>query len=109
MTMLISSGSTFQSRYIIYVCISIFQVSWVRYRDTSLIAVGKFVYISDHRFKVLHEPNSSEWFLIIKAVTYEDEGIYECQVNSEPYKTYQFQLSVVGEYFLVMFVLQCDK
>ena len=107
--MLIFSGSTFQSRYIIYVCIPIFQVSWVRYRDTSLIAVGKFVYISDHRFKVLHEPNSSEWFLIIKAVTYEDEGIYECQVNSEPYKTYQFQLSVVGEYFLAMFILQCDK
>merc|ERR550532_179163 len=34
-------------------------VSWVRYRDVSLIAVGKFVYISDERFKVLHEVNSS--------------------------------------------------
>ena len=76
----------------------IFQVSWVRYQDTSLIAVGKFVYISDNRFKVLHEVNSSDWFLVIKSVTYNDEGIYECQVNSEPYKTFKFHLSVVGEF-----------
>jgi len=70
-------------------------VSWVRYRDVSLIAVGKFVYISDERFKVLHEVNSSDWFLVIKSVTYKDEGIYECQVNSDPYKTFKFHLSVV--------------
>jgi len=70
-------------------------VSWVRYSDTSLIAVGKFVYISDHRFKVLHEKHSTEWFLVIKAVTYDDQGIYECQVNSDPYKTFKFHLSVV--------------
>ena len=77
----------------------IFQVSWVRYRDTSLLSVGKFVYISDRRFKVLHEVNSSDWFLVIKSVTYNDQGIYECQVNSDPYRTFKFHLSVVGEYF----------
>ena len=76
---------------------SSFQVSWVRYRDTSLIAVGKFVYISDDRFKVLHERNSTDWFLAIKSVTYKDEGVYECQVNSDPYKTFKFFLSVVGK------------
>ena len=76
----------------------VFQVSWVRYSDTSLIAVGKFVYISDHRFKVLHEKHSIEWFLVIKAVTYKDQGVYECQVNSDPYKTFKYHLSVVGEY-----------
>lgn len=70
-------------------------VSWVRYRDISLIAVGKFVYIADDRFKVLHEPHSKDWFLVIKSVGYKDEGIYECQVNSEPYKTFKFHLSVV--------------
>lgn len=70
-------------------------VSWVRYRDVSLLAVGKFVYISDDRFRILHERNSSDWFLVIKSVTYKDEGIYECQVNSDPYKTFKFFLSVV--------------
>ena len=84
----------------------IFQVSWVRYRDTSLIAVGKFVYISDNRFKVLHEVNSSDWFLVIKSVTYDDQGIYECQVNSDPYKTFKFHLSVVGEYLGNVFFLK---
>ena len=83
----------------IFDCIFV-QVSWVRYRDVSLLAVGKFVYISDDRFKVLHEPNSSDWFLVIKSVTYKDEGIYECQVNSEPYKTFKFHLTVVGKLFI---------
>jgi len=96
-------------------------VSWVRYRDVSLIAVGKFVYISDDRFRVLHEPNSDDWFLVreayfinvtfqkteipnaffcqvIKSVSYKDEGIYECQVNSEPYGTFKYSLSVVGKF-----------
>ena len=93
----------------------------MRYRDVSLIAVGKFIYIADDRFKVrllshnfrsflflifsidfqvLHESNSEEWFLVINSVTYKDEGIYECQVNSDPYKTFKYHLSVVGEYFL---------
>ena len=56
------------------------------------------MYISDHRFKVLHEKHSIEWFLVIKAVTYKDQGVYECQVNSDPYKTFKYHLSVVGEY-----------
>ena len=67
----------------------------------SLIAVGKFVYISDERFRVLHEPNSEDWFLVIKSVTYKDEGVYECQVNSDPYQTFKFHLSVVGNVSLL--------
>ena len=74
-----------------------FQVSWVRYRDVSLLAVGKFVYISDERFKVLHEPHSNEWFLVIKSVSYKDQGVYECQVNSEPPSTFKYRLRVLGE------------
>ena len=42
------------------------QVSWVRYRDTSLLAVGKFVYVGDDRFRVIHEPHAAEWYLAIK-------------------------------------------
>jgi hypothetical protein len=80
------------------------QVSWVRYRDVSLIAVGKFVYISDDRFRVMHETNADDWFLVIKSVSYKDEGIYECQVNSEPYQTYKYSLSVVGKSCCTCFV-----
>eukprot|EP00095_Tigriopus_kingsejongensis_P012759 snap_masked-scaffold30_size591359-processed-gene-3.1 protein:Tk12759 transcript:snap_masked-scaffold30_size591359-processed-gene-3.1-mRNA-1 annotation:"protein sidekick-1-like" len=71
-------------------------VSWVRYRDVSLLAVGKFVYTSDDRFKVLHEADSDEWFLVIKSVRYDDEGVYECQINAQPtYVSYKYMLSVV--------------
>jgi hypothetical protein len=76
-------------------------VSWVRYHDTSLLAVGKFVYIGDDRFRVIHEPNSAEWYLAIKSVTYADQGVYECQVNSKrgggENRKQQFTLTVVGK------------
>lgn len=58
-------------------------VSWVRYRDTSLLAVGKFVYVGDDRFRVIHEPHAAEWYLAIQSVSYADEGVYECQINSK--------------------------
>ena len=34
-----------------------FQVSWVRYRDTNLLAVGKYIYTRDDRFKVWKDRN----------------------------------------------------
>ena len=41
-------------------------------------------------------------FHVIKSVTYNDQDIYECQVNSDPYRTFKFHLSVVGEYFFIL-------
>ena len=55
----------------------------MRYRDTSLLSVGKFVYVGDDRFRVIHEPRAAEWYLAIKSVSYADQGVYECQVNSK--------------------------
>ena len=78
------------------------QVSWVRHRDVSLIAVGKFVYISDKRFRVLHESNANDWILTIKSVTYKDQGVYECQVTTNPFTSYKYILRVVGK-FVVFF------
>ncbi len=71
----------------------------MRHRDVSLLAVGKFVYISDDRFKVLHESDSEEWLLSVRSVSYADEGVYECQVNAENAAgaTYRFFLTVVGQ------------
>ena len=83
----------------------LFQVSWVRHRDVSLIAVGKFVYISDNRFRVLHESNSNDWLLTIKSVTYKDQGVYECQVTSDPYTSFKYILRVVGKIILMLFAL----
>ena len=55
----------------------------MRYRDTSLLSVGKFVYVGDDRFRVIHEPRAAEWYLAIRSVSYADQGVYECQVNSK--------------------------
>ena len=81
----------------------------MRYRDVSLIAVGKFVYISDERFKVLHEPHSNEWFLVIKSVSYKDQGVYECQVNSDPPSTFKYRLRVLGELHLIPTCFEISK
>ena len=80
-------------------------MSWVCHRDVSLIAVGKFVYTSDKRFRVLHESNSNDWILTIKSVTYKDQGIYECQVTSDPETSFKYILRVVGKHFYIIISL----
>ena len=74
------------------------QVSWVRHNDVGLISVGKFQYIRDPRFKIVHAPRSQEWLLVIRAVRFGDEGPYECQVNTEPHIGHTMHLSVLGEW-----------
>jgi len=71
-------------------------VSWLRLRDFHLLTVGLFTYTSDERFVVRHgtlQPN--DWALQIKHVLPADEGIYECQVNSDPPRSQYYRLKVV--------------
>ena len=74
----------------------------MRYRDTSLLAVGKFVYVGDDRFRVIHEPHTAEWYLAIKSVSYADQGVYECQINSKggESRKQKSRLTVVGKSIL---------
>ena len=76
------------------------QVSWIRHRDTSLLAVNKFVYTTSHRVKVInmtlrkltHIPivsqvqnaaDSDEWRLVLQPVEITDQGWYSCQVRTQ--------------------------
>jgi len=70
-------------------------VSWVRHDDVSLISVGKLKYIKDDRFKIIHEDNNIEWVLAIRSLKKSDEGLYECQVNSNPTLRLTIYLNVV--------------
>ena len=72
-------------------------MSWVRHNDVGLISVGKFQYIRDPRFKIVHAPRSQEWLLVIRAVRFGDEGPYECQVNTSPIRRETVYLTVVGK------------
>jgi len=58
------------------------QVSWVR--NMRILTSGEFTYTSDDRFKPSHVAGSQDWVLEIERVNENDEGAYECQVNSEP-------------------------
>lgn len=68
-------------------------VSWIRLRDFHLLTVSDFTYTSDERFVVRHSFN--DWALSIKHVTPSDEGLYECQVNTDPPRSQLYRLSVL--------------
>jgi len=58
--------------------------------------VGLFTYTSDERFVIRHgtlQPN--DWALQIKHVTPADDGIYECQVNTDPPRSQYYQLQIL--------------
>ncbi|ESP02460.1 hypothetical protein LOTGIDRAFT_138435, partial [Lottia gigantea] len=58
-------------------------VVWRRASDPNPLTINDVTYVSDSRIKVYHEKYSMEWSLHIKDVTYEDEGVYECQISSK--------------------------
>merc|ERR1711915_865116 len=43
-------------------------ISWIRHRDTSLLAVNNFVYTTSHRVKVHHNAGTDEWRLVLQPV-----------------------------------------
>lgn len=58
------------------------RVSWVR--NMQILTSGEFRYTSDERFQPTHISGTHDWVLEIHNVNANDEGYYECQVNSEP-------------------------
>jgi len=65
-----------------------YTVSWIRAADVTVLSVGQVAFSSDQRFSVIQVPrpriSASDWTLVIANVTKEDEGVYECQVNTDP-------------------------
>ena len=52
--------------------------------------------IDDNRIRVDHKL-AAEWNMIIESVKHADQGIYTCQVNTEPVNAYIVHLTVVGK------------
>ena len=69
-------------------------VSWIRLKDFSLLTVGLFTYTSDERFVVRLNDQGNDWCLSIKHVSLQDQGLYECQVNSDPPRSSFYRLIV---------------
>ena len=53
-------------------------------------------FIQDTRVSVMVTPNMDEWELQIRDVRKEDEGKYECQVNTNPLSQMVATLSVTS-------------
>ena len=76
---------------------ALLQVSWIRHRDIHILTVGSYTYTSDQRFQAIHRKNSDEWTLQIKWAQKRDGGMYECQISTQPVKSFFVNLSVVGK------------
>ncbi|KAJ8983509.1 hypothetical protein NQ317_012000 [Molorchus minor] len=70
-------------------------VSWIRHRDIHILTVGSYTYTSDQRFQANHHPETDEWTLQIKWAQKRDAGIYECQISTQPVRSYFVNLNVV--------------
>lgn len=74
------------------------QVSWIRHRDIHILTVGSYTYTSDQRFQATHHQDTDDWTLQIKWAQKRDAGMYECQISTQPVRSYFVRLNVVGEY-----------
>ncbi|XP_063928934.1 protein sidekick-like isoform X1 [Zophobas morio] len=71
-------------------------VSWIRHRDIHILTVSSYTYTSDQRFQAHHTKDTQEWTLQIKWAQKRDAGIYECQISTQPVRSYFVNLNVVG-------------
>uniref|UniRef100_A0A182FUH9 Ig-like domain-containing protein n=1 Tax=Anopheles albimanus TaxID=7167 RepID=A0A182FUH9_ANOAL len=72
-------------------------VSWIRHRDIHILTVGSYTYTSDQRFQATHHKSNDDWTLQIKWAQKRDAGLYECQISTQPVRSYFVTLSVVGK------------
>ncbi|XP_035792171.1 hemicentin-2-like isoform X2 [Anopheles albimanus] len=70
-------------------------VSWIRHRDIHILTVGSYTYTSDQRFQATHHKSNDDWTLQIKWAQKRDAGLYECQISTQPVRSYFVTLSVV--------------
>lgn len=70
-------------------------VLWIRRRDYNVLTVGLDTYTADDRFQAVHLERSSDWALQIRYVQLSDQGLYECQVSSDPKISYFVNLTVL--------------
>ncbi|GIY25869.1 neurotrimin [Caerostris darwini] len=71
------------------------KVSWLRLKDFHVLTVGLYTYISDNRFQTIYNEYATDWTLQIKFAQLSDEGLYECQVSSNPPVSHYVYLKVI--------------
>ncbi|XP_016921516.2 zwei Ig domain protein zig-8 [Apis cerana] len=74
-------------------------ITWMKRKNRRLLTVGKSTHSVDKRFVVIH--SSIDWLLQIRAVTVQDEGIYECQITSHPVQRNFVRLKITEAYSII--------
>lgn len=69
----------------------------MRIRDLHILTVGTYTFANDQRFQTAFHREYNEWTMHIKWVQERDAGKYECQVSTQPIRSYSVHLNVVGK------------
>ncbi|XP_037907668.1 zwei Ig domain protein zig-8-like isoform X2 [Hermetia illucens] len=70
-------------------------VAWIRHRDLHILTVSTYTYTTDQRFQTTFHRDIDEWTLQIKWAQKRDAGMYECQVSTQPVKSFSVNLNIV--------------
>jgi len=73
------------------------QVAWVRVDTQTILSIHHNVITQNPRVTLSYNDHRS-WYLHIRDVHEEDRGWYMCQVNTDPMRSRQGYLQVVGKY-----------
>ncbi|KAK9507800.1 hypothetical protein O3M35_007574 [Rhynocoris fuscipes] len=70
----------------------------MRRKDLHIISTGNFMFTADTRFHIIHpDHDPASWTLQLRNARLEDEGLYECQVNTDPKMKRSVLLTVAGK------------
>jgi hypothetical protein len=81
----------------VYVPKLAFQVAWVRVDTQTILSIHHNVITQNPRISLSYNDHRS-WYLHIKNVHEADRGWYMCQVNTDPMRSRQGYLQVVGKF-----------
>lgn len=73
------------------------QVAWVRVDTQTILTIHHNTITQNPRIKLTYNDHRT-WYLHIKNVQEIDRGWYMCQVNTDPMRSRQGYLQVVGEF-----------
>jgi len=71
------------------------QVTWIRKKDSQILAASVWTYSSHQRFQAVNK--NETWSLMIQNVQKRDNGIYECELSRSPPTKTWVNLQVVDK------------
>lgn len=75
-----------------------YTVGWIKLdpnSSTYILTLGHVPIIFDHRLNVVFDPTTNDWMLTINDVSPADEGVYQCQINTNPTVFHSVTLHVI--------------